>query len=444
MRFTIPALPPRAPRLPLLLCAFALGCGSGGEAEVASPEPEVPTLTAEVMTIQPVSWPETVRAQGNLVADEVAVIGAKVEGRVAAVHVDLGDRVGPEAPLITLDDAEFRLAISQADAQTAQARAAVGMTAEDDVADLQPENAPPVREARAVWDEARAKRERWEELQGRNAVTEADLAEVIAAEDVAAARYASAVNSVREKIAMIGVRTAELDLARQRLADTVVQAPFGGVIQFRHVAPGTYVRVGEPVATLVSTSPLHFRGMLPERHARRLVIGQTVRLRIESVAAPREARVTRISPTLDDRSRALLFEAELDNSDGSLQTGLFAEAEVIVGPDAEGIVVPACAVVEFAGVEKVWTIVDGMACEQPVTTGGRRDGWIEITDGLGPGDRILVDGGAGRVARVDAAASSSVDYSVARPIVDGAPAPDTASDDAEAAGSRPDAAAGGE
>ncbi len=393
---------------------LVVACGCSGEEEPASQaaaEAELPELRAEVLTVEPVDWPAMVRAQGSLVADEVAVIGARVAGRVADVHVDLGAEVEANAKLVTLDGAIFDLEKSQAEAQQAQARAAVGLSGDDPVENLDPANSPPVREARAIWDEAKAQRVRLEGLRKRDAVAEADLEEARATEDVAEAQYASAVNSVREKIALVGVRTAELELARQRLADVVVVAPFDGVVQLRHVAPGTYVQVGQPVVTLVRTNPLYFRGMLPERHARRLEIGQPVRLQIESAPEPREARVTRISPTLDERTRALLFEAVIDNSDGSLRSGWFAEAEVIVDPDARAIAVPESAVAEFAGVEKVWKLVDGVTQEQVVLTGSRRDGAIQILDGLEAGDRILADGSEGRIARVEVLASSSVGQS---------------------------------
>jgi RND family efflux transporter MFP subunit len=224
----------------------------------------------------------------------------------------------------------------------------------------------------------------------------------MAAEEVAAARYASAVNSVNEKIALIGVRTAERSLAQQRLQDSVVLAPFDGLVQQRHVAPGSFVQVGQPIATIVRTNLLHFRGMLPERHARKLALGQQVTLQIESIDQPRTALVTRISPTLDELSRSLLFEAELDNADGRLKTGLFAEAAVVLDESAQAIALPASAITEFAGAEKVWKVVDGQASEQIVTTGKRRQDLIEITSGVSIGDVVFWQADKGRIARVEA------------------------------------------
>ena len=377
-----------------------LGCGTSTETPSAATTQPVPTIEAELVRVQARSWPTIVRSQGNLVADEVAVVGAKVAGRVAEVHVDLGDFVRAGKPLAHLDQSEFLLEVAQAEAQLAQARSAVGLKPGDPVDQLDPESSPPVRQEQATWDEAKANLDRSTRLQTQGAITDSEYDQFVAAERVAEARYASALNSVHEKIALVGVREAELSLARDRLLDATIPAPFDALVQQRHVAPGVYVDVGDAVATMVRANPLRFQGTIPERHAQRLALGQEVRLKIESIAEPRTVRITRISPALDRLSRSLLFEAEVDNSDRRLRTGLFAEAEVVLDPDAEVLVVPASAVVEFAGAEKVWKVVDGRAAEQEVLTGGRRGEGIEIIEGLVTGDLILQDAAGGRIAKV--------------------------------------------
>lgn len=214
-------------------------------------------------------------------------------------------------------------------------------------------------------------------------------------------------NAAREKIALIGVREVELAQAIERLRYAKVVAPFTGVVQQRHVAPGDYVPVGAPITTLVGTDPLRFRGTVSEHHAQELAVGQEVRLQIEGVNESCVVHVTRVSPTLDQASRSLMFEAELPNSDGQLRTGLFAEAELVVNPNAVALVVPAAAVVEFAGAEKVWKVIDGLASEQEVLTGPRRLDGVEILNGLSAGDIILADGTQGGVARIEPIRSSN-------------------------------------
>ena len=387
-----------------MVCACGLavgGCGHSPEATPAkAPAPELPALTAEVLEVHEVAWPRIVRSQGNLVADDVVVIGARIAGRVDQVSVDLGDKVAAGSPVAVLDQEEFKLQVALADAQLTQARSALGMKAADLVEQLDPLKAPPVREARAVLDDAHIRTERLTPLRERNAVTQEVLDTAIAAEQVAEARFTSAYNSVLEKIAQIRVRSAELALAKQRLVDAVIQAPFEGLIEQRHVSQGSYVQIGDPIVTLVRTSTLRFQGTLPEREALRIALGQEVRLHVESIPQPRIAKITRISPVISEQSRSLMFEAAVDNQDGALQTGLFAEAEVIVDPQAQAIAIPPAAIVEFAGAEKVWKVVDGVSQEQIVETARRGDTAVEIVSGLASGDVILNRAAEGKIARV--------------------------------------------
>jgi RND family efflux transporter MFP subunit len=389
-------------------CLFAMAGCSSSAGSPATPEPELlPTIDAEVITLDLRQWPRAIRSQGSLIANEVTVLGAKVAGRVSEVHVDLGDSVRAGAALVSLNQEEFRLEVIQAEAQLSQARSAVGLDAGESLDSLLPENAPPVRQERAVWDEAKARLNRGEKLLADNAISDFEYDQTVAAERVAEARFASAINGVREKLALIEVRQAELSLARQRFEDAVIRAAFDGVIQERQVSPGTYLQVGQPVVTLVSTGVLRYRGRIPERHAQHLAVGQQVTLQIESVKQPRSVLVSRISPALDRVTRSLLFEAELENLNSELRTGLFAEAEIVVDPDAVAIVVPHSAIIEFAGSEKVWRVVENVAGEHEVRTGQRRVTGVEILEGLRSGDEILADAGAGRVGTVRRAAASA-------------------------------------
>lgn len=388
--------------LAVLHVVMLCGCAPErpGNPREKSDEKELPEIVAEVLSVDPQVWPTIVRSQGSLTADEQTVIGAKVAGRIARVHFELGDYVEEGTPLVTLDQDEFLLQVEQAESQLKQARAAVGLMPGDPVEKLDPLNAPPVRQERALWEETRQRLQRLEDLKVENAVSSSELEQASADERVAEARYASALNGVREKIALIGLREAELGLAQQRLKDAVIAAPLSGFIRQRQVAVGTFLNVGQSIGTLVRTSPLRFRGSVPEKYAQLLHTMQQVHLQVESVAEPLITTVARVSPTLDPSSRSLAFEAEIDNSDLKLRAGLFAEAEIVVDPDATAIVIPATAVLEFAGARKVWKVVEGVAQEKSVLIGERRGEQVQIVQGVESGDRILQDASQGMVARV--------------------------------------------
>ena len=201
--------------------------------------------------------------------------------------------------------------------------------------------------------------------------------------DVAAARYQAALYRLNESVALLSIRRAQLALAQQQQLDAVIRAPFTGVVEQRFVAPGAYVQVGAPVVALVRIDPLRFRSGVPERDASGVKLGQAVEILLEGEPQPVVATITRISPSLDLSSRSLTIEADLPNPDQRWRTGLFAEARIVVDPEATALAVPAGAVREFAGVEKVWRVREGRAVEQPVQTGRRNAEWVEILGGVG-------------------------------------------------------------
>ena len=85
----------------------------------------------------------------------------------------------------------------------------------------------------------------------------------------------------------------------------------------------------------------------------------------------------------------------MPNPNLDLQAGLFAEAELVVDPDAKAIVVPASAVSRFAGVQKVWMIAAGVACQQTVRTGREENGRVEIVEGLPAGTPLALNAADG-------------------------------------------------
>lgn len=368
---------------------------AASEAEAAQPAPTVRCTKAAIT-----AWPRTVRVQGSLWGDEHSVIGAKVAGRVKEVSVDLGDAVAQDEVLAALDAEEFDLAVRQAEAQLEQIRAKLGLKPDEEDKALDPRKVPAVLQEEAQWNDAKSKLERAESLSSRSVISEEELQERRAAAEVAAARYRAALNTVDEDLALMAVRRAELGMARQKLANSVIRAPFAGTIEQRHVAPGVYLNVGQPVVTLVRIDPLRFRAGVPELKATDVAVGQEVRLSVAGETEPLVAHVSRISPSLDTSSRSLTVEADIPGPGAGLRTGLFVEAEIVVDPQATTLVVPVSAVSEFAGVEKVWLVRDGKAAEQPVQTGLRRDGLVEIRDGLAEGDVIIVDAGQGRAGPV--------------------------------------------
>jgi len=399
LRVTLCALVPA-------VCLLAGGCSRAVQPS-ASPKAESGAHGAaatagasdgkvEVIEVARRPWPYTVRVQGTLVEDESAMVGAKVAGRVKEVLVDLGTRVEAGQVIARLDTEEFDILVRQAEAQVAQARAGLGLKGNTPDNQLDPSKAPPVLQELAMLEEARLNLQRARRLTDRSVFTQEEVQARESAYQVAEARHTSSLNAVQGLIAQLALKRAELAMAVQNREDAVLKAPFDGVIQERHVAPGSYVNVGQRVATLVRIDPLRFRAGVPERAATGVEVGQRVRLILEGQPAPIELKITRISPSLDVSSRALTIEADLANSSGRWRSGLFAEGEILIDESQQALAVPLASIVAFGGVEKVWTVSDNKAAPRAVRTGRRDKQFVEVIDGLAGGELILANGALGR------------------------------------------------
>jgi membrane fusion protein (multidrug efflux system) len=241
---------------------------------------------------------------------------------------------------------------------------------------------------RALIDEARAAVARAEQLRPRGVVTASEFERVEAQLKTAEARYHSALNNVGEQIALIGVRRAELAIAQQQFDDAQIVAPFDGIVQLRNVAAGEYVQVGQAMVTLVRADKLRFTAGVPERRAGEVRVGQEVHLHLPG-DRPVVAAVSRISPMVTQTSRSLLIEADVENRGLLWRAGQFAEGEIIVNRDEQVLAVPAAAVSEFAGVQKVWLVREGQAVEQPIRVGRRDLARVEVLSGISPGDLVV-------------------------------------------------------
>lgn len=375
-----------------------LGCGhvaSPADGAAAAPAP-LASKQVEVVAATLQAWPRTVTVQGALLADEDAVIGAKIAGRVAAVNVDLGSIVKKGDPLVTLDRSELDLQVKLAEAQLQQACSAIGLKAYEDETKLDYKNAPPVQLEQALVDEAEAAVNRAKALLPTRAITGSEYDTLVAQMRAAKARYNSALNGVSTQVAMIGVRRTELALAKQQVADSETVAPFDGVVEARRVSPGEYVSPGQPLVSLVRAERLRFTAGVPESKAGEIKPGQRVEIRIAGARGPLVTEVTRVSPIVTQTSRAVRIEADVPNPGHALQAGLFAEADVIVDPEAQALALPAAAVTRFAGVEKVWLVADGKAAQQSIRTGREERGLVEVVSGLVEGNQVVANADDGR------------------------------------------------
>jgi RND family efflux transporter MFP subunit len=357
------------------------GAGGGGEAR--------PVKVAHVEQM-PVG--ASVNVTGTLAAQDEATLSIKVPGRLSTITVDLGSVVRKGQVVAQVEQQDYRLRVQQAEAALQQARARLGLQPQGDDDRFDPEVTGTVRQARAVLEEARQNRERVKALVESGVVARAEYEAADAAFKVAQGKYQDAVEEIRNRQALLAQRRTELSLARQALADTVVVAPFDGIVQEKRASVGEYLGAAAPVVTVVRVNPLRFRGEVPERDASAVRAGQPVRVTVEGDRGLYSGRIVRLSPTINQENRVLVVEAEINNP-GGLRPGGFARAEIVTNSGDMAVTVPANAVVTFAGIEKVITVEDGKAREKPITTGRRAETWTEILSGVNVGEAVVLDPG---------------------------------------------------
>jgi RND family efflux transporter MFP subunit len=375
--------------------------GCGGEASTGAKAPAKggpgapgapPAVSVQPAREEPLE--RTVTVTGTLASEDQVAMGFKVAGRIETINVDLGSRVSPGQTIARLAPVDFQLRVQQSEAALQQARSRLGLDPRGTSEEVDPEKTSVVRQARAVLDEARLSHSRVKTFVERGISSRAELDSADAALKVADGRYEDALEEVRNRQALLTQRKTELDQARQEMVDSILLAPFSGIIRERTVSPGQYVNAGAPIATLVKMHPLRLQADVPEREASNVKVGQAVKVRVEGDATDYAGRIVRVSPAIDEQSRSLRIEAQVSNEAATIRPGSFATGDIIVASSAPAIVVPASAIVSFAGVEKVLTVADGKVVERRVELGRREGKAVEILKGLAAGEPVIVEPGS--------------------------------------------------
>ncbi len=282
---------------------------------------------------------KAITAVGSLRSDESITVRPEVAGRVAFIGFEEGQRVPRGATLVRLDPA-----INQAEVQQAQANLTL----------------------------ARAKYERALELQGKGFISGQARDE--------------AENNLK-------VAEAAVALANARLAKTEIKAPFTGVIGLRSISVGDYVKEGADIVNLEAIDALKVDFRVPEIYLKEIAVGQTLQVTLDALPGKTYAgRVFAINPLVDAAGRAIVIRAQVKNTDTALRPGMFARVRLFTRTVEDARVLPEQALVPQGEDQYVFRIVDGKAARAKVTVGQRRDGMVEIVDGVAAGDLVVTAG----------------------------------------------------
>ena len=344
-------------------------------------EPEaVAVRTARVRSAALTAGATVLNASGYVTARRQATVSSKMAGQITEISIEEGMRVSAGQVLARLDSSNLDRSLSLAEAQTISARKAL-------------------LEVEAQLAEARLRQERTRRLVEERVLGPADRDAV----DGEVATLEARLERQREDIA---VAERQVDVIRQQIADTVVRAPFDGVITAKNAQPGEmmspiaggagFTRTG--IGTIVDMDSREIEVDVNEAYINRVSPEQPVVAVLDSYDDWQiPARVIAIIPTAD-RDRATVrvrigFE-ELDDRilpDMGVKVS-FRSTEAEPEETAAGLLVPGAAVFADTGRDLVHLVRDGRVQRRAVRLGDRRGDEVFVLSGLVEGDRVVVEG----------------------------------------------------
>jgi len=327
---------------------------------------QLKTLTIETVGERAFVSQELTEGKIAVNADRATPVYSPYSGRVTRVIAALGDTVAKDAPLATIEASEF----VQGQSDLAGAAAQVKLAG--------------INEARkhALYDAKGGSLQDWQQAQSDLRTAEATL------------------SAARNRLRILGKSETEIDALENEPRinpAAAILAPIGGVVVDRQVGPGQYLQAGgpNPVFTIADASNLWLLANVREADAGKVRRGQSVEVRV--LAYPDRvfrARLSYVAAVLDPVTHRLPVRADIDNRDGVLKPEMFANFRIITSDSAQAPAAPEAAVIYEGESAHVWVAgADGLLSYRAIRTGRSADGYVEVLDGLKPGEKIVTKGG---------------------------------------------------
>jgi membrane fusion protein (multidrug efflux system) len=396
----------------LALASIAAGCeyfGKGKAHNAPAPEPPL------VQVIE--ASPQTVKIYSEWVAQtysqETVEVRARVSGYIEERRFNPGDLVKQGDVLYKLDDRPYKAQVDRAKGDLAQRQADLQF-AHDQVQ---------VLEAQAQLEQAQAERLRRQIMVNRLVpLVAADAASQQSLDDarqfLAAAEANLEARRVNLEQAKIMARTqidakqgaleaaqGVLDEAQLNLSYATIRAQISGRVGDTTVEVGGLATStsAQPLTTIIPLDPLSVRFNVSEVEYLNFIqrggtpeSGRQIPLRLilaDGRVFPQEGRVKRILNQVDPRTGTLQLQAEFPNREGLILAGQFGRVRAREREVKGALLVPQRAVVELQGTRSVMVVGPENKVAQRTVTMGDRIGelWI-VSQGLEPGDRVVVEG----------------------------------------------------
>jgi len=320
-----------------------------------------------------------VMGTGTLEAKVQTVVSAKIPGRIAEMRADQGDQVQAGQLLLRLDDSEFRQQVEIARSTLDAAKATVERMQADAV------------RSQAVLEQARIEYRRREALFSSKSIAANEIdkrKEELKVADADLEKTKAAVVESRKNL-VVAQNTVDYHLAR--LGDTLIAAPFDGLIIRRDRDPGDVVVPGTSIFLLTSTRSLWVRTWVDETEMQRVAEGQRARTVFRAEPeTPYKGNVARLGRETDRETREFLVDVEIDQLPRNWSVGQRADVFIETAHKDGVTIVPSQVIMRSQDEAGVIVARAGRAAWQPVKTGLRGRTHVEIVEGLSPGE-IVVD-----------------------------------------------------
>ncbi len=378
--------------LPLIIVISALiacaACSRSGGADSALAQTSLAPVTVSTEKAQHRDLADRIDLTGILTADGQVTVYAKIPGYLKTIHFDIGDHVRQgqliaelEIPEMTTALAEKRAALVKAQAALEQARAVV-------------------EESRAEAEFAQINYQRLKNIHDRNAdvLPGQDVDQARASHGVASGKLKNTEAQVKVAEAAIAAAEAEINTLNTLMAYARIEAPMAGIITQRFVDPGALIQTASssrtqaaPLVTIARVDRLRAMVDVPEPSAPYIRPGTIARVQVASSANQSfPATVARTGGVLDPASRTLRIEIGVPNPGDRLRPGMTVKVSLELRKLAGSVTVPVAAVRAQGSERLVFVVQDGKAKQVKVKTGLESPDWIQIVDGLKPGEEVVV------------------------------------------------------
>ena len=354
----------------------------------ASPEDasSLPTVAVQLATRGPIR--SSITLSGEFRPYQEVDVHAKVAGYIRHIYVDVGDKVREGQTLAILEVPELNAQVAAADAAKRRSQDAIHRAEKD------------VQRAESAYTAAHAAYTRLKQAsQARpGLIAEQELDDSLAHDLEAEAQVGSTRAALAEAKSQLGVAQADQQRYMAFEAYSHIIAPFSGVVTKRYADTGALINAGTasdtqsmPVVKLAQWSRLRLVVPVPESAVPNLHLGQSVGVRVPALKRTFQGKVARFADALSDETRTMHTEIDVENPDGTLVTGMYAETDLELQHPQNTLTIPIQALRRNGDSGTVMLVhPDGIVEPRTVRLGAEGNNRIEIVAGLSEGDRVIV------------------------------------------------------